>query len=562
MEKAEIAKYEELGYKVIGRYKGSTIEKSHNLYYMSNSINPRMAFNQGGLQTVINSTGGVDAVTGYSTSPTAGRIINSNALAQYANKLKYDKGTRENLLPVYDAHGNLIALERSVDPAMYKGIKTETDFAKNIGIWAGRQIEEDKAEQLNEMLLKNLKNQYEHDKHKENWINLYDIARKDRVVADALRMMSTRTRAMIGEVFQDKFMVRPDMIDDLIGRRRATVVDFATGNNRFTPQTNRQVADLIRTVFGKKGFSYLYHGERLVMTVASSTRNWIVIRSGVVMASNLASNLFQLVVRGVPMTTIATSIPRILKEVETFNRYRVRIAKLQADLQAAYGEGLRGKPQALKIQNEIDTINDAIKYLSIYPLLEAGEYNTIADIGDTEDDISLSTSKWGEWLEKQVDRLPDGVKTLGQYAIISKNTSLYRALEKGVRYGDFIAKVITYEHLTNTKNMSHSDALRTVRYEYVNYDMLAGRSREYLENIGLLWFYNFKLRTTRVALSMFRENPLRSVLYLTMPHIAGLGSPLTDNIVAKILGGGITGSMGLGMMFDILNDNLWVQMLK
>ena len=86
--------------------------------------------------------------------------------------------------------------------------------------------------------------------------------------------------------------------------------------------------------------------------------------------------------------------------------------------------------------------------------------------------------------------------------------------------------------------------------------MLPGRTREYLENMGLLWFYNYKLRIARTALSMLKENPLASLLYMVSP--ISIGTPITDNVVVNTLSGSGS-SVGL-KLFDLpwFNNHLWL----
>lgn len=561
IKSTELGKYEEMGYVKSGDYHGPRIENTSSLIYVTNSVNPRMSFSQGALQSAINLAGGVDTTTGYSVNNIAGRIINPYVIGQYKNRLRLDGG-REAFSPVFNDRGQIIALERTVDPSVLNAIKSEDNFAQVIGNWAGRQIEESTAEELNEELLKQLKENLDNASSEElkGYVDLYERAKKDPIIRDALNMLSPITKRNITKIFGNKFMVREDMIDDVIGHRRASIVDSYTGASRLSPATQRAVREITRKVLGEKAFVKLYRGERFLMNTVATARNWIVVRSLSVMYDNLVSNVFQLLVRGVPITSLIMDTPKLLKEIETYNNYRRTLTKLEADLQAAKGSSHYNQYQINKINNDIKATREAIESQSIYPLIAAGEYNTIADIGDTEDDLDLSMGRWGDYIERKVDSLPDNLKIAGKYLLITKDTALYRGLEKGVQYGDFIAKALLYKHLTQKRGYSNNTALDIIRYEFVNYDMLAGRTREFLENIGAIWFYNFKLRTSRVALSMLRHNPLHALLFLNAPITDGLGSPLTDNIFSKVLSGGILGSIGPGLGLDFFLKNMWGQM--
>jgi hypothetical protein len=69
-----------------------------------------------------------------------------------------------------------------------------------------------------------------------------------------------------------------------------------------------------------------------------------------------------------------------------------------------------------------------------------------------------------------------------------------------------------YDDLLKRKGLTKEQALGKITDEFVNYDKLPGRARGYLEDTGLLWFYNYKLRITKVALSIMRNNPLHLLL--------------------------------------------------
>lgn len=561
----EISDYKNMGYIVIGKYRGPKSTKDKGQVYMANAYNPKMTYNQGMLQAVVNQAGGLDVSTGNSTTGIVGIIKNPKAINYYMKHRAQDIGNTENFIVQYAPDGSVISLERSVNPEMYKSIRKEEDFAQVLGNWKGRQIEEDLASKFNANSLDILNSLYEKDKNtsrKNQWINAYGLAESDAVVRDSINMLSSQVKEMIKERFgEDFFPIRRDMLDDILGHRRASITDAFTGVTRLSSDSQKLIREGAKLVFGDKAFMRLTQGERGVMFTISSARNWIVVRSFSVMFDNLVSNFAQLVVRGVSPVEIVRQIPGILREVEAYNTYRMRKAQIEADINALAGSPSKNDQYKRKVlEAKLQGLEKSLNNLtSIKPLLDAGEYNTIADIGDTSDDILMSTGRWGEWLDNKINKLPKQIRTAGRYLAVTKDTALYRGLEKGVQYGDFIAKVIMFNHLKK-QGKSVDEALRTVRYEFVNYDMLGSRTREYLENIGLLWFYNYKLRTTRVFFSMMYNNPVHSLLFMMMPFPIDIGSPLTDNFLSKIMSGGITGSMGPGLLLDTPSQNIWYQM--
>lgn len=562
----DVVKYKQMGYKEIGKYKGPNNSNLRPMYYMTNSFNPKMTFSQGLLQSVVNMAGGVNTSTGYSTSGVVMTISNSHSVGQYASTLYKDTGINENMMPVFDDKGNIVALELSANPEMYSIIRQEEDFAQVLGNWWGRQIEEDGASAFNTQSIRLLKEIWDKAKKSKDYIkqfvNIEELAERNPIVKDALMTLSPEVRQQISEVFgKEGFWVRRDMLDDVIGHRRASITDSFTGKTTWSPEAQRAIVQTARLVLGKDAFNRLNKGERALMFAVSSARNWIVVRSGVVPLQNLISNVFQLYVRGISPFEILREVPILLREVEGYNSYRMRRAELEADLNAIEGNHPNDIAKRTAIENQIKGLEASLEHYSLKDLFDAGEYNTIADIGDTFDDLLLSTGRWGEYLDRQVNKLPKSMVNMGRYLLITKDTALYKGLEKSVQYGDFLAKGILYKHLRK-QGTSKKEALDIVRYEFVNYDMLPSRSREYLENIGLLWFYNYKLRTVRVMLSMLRNNPLHALFYMAMPLPNDIGSPITDNLLSKMMSGGFTYTMGPMMGLTFFRNNFWLNIFN
>jgi hypothetical protein len=312
--------------------------------------------------------------------------------------------------------------------------------------------------------------------------------------------------------------------------------------------------------FGNKAYPYLLKGEQFIQNAVSSAKVLIVVKSVVVPVANLLSNMYQLGMRGIPARTILKGMAEKTVEVNQYIQNRSKQIELEADLRVAQTKkDIRAER---RIQTELQAIKDNNKRMSIASLIDAGEFSSISNGGVTQEDLALSNGKFVDYMEQVADRLPDGLKTLGRYALVTKDTALFRGLARATQYGDFIAKAVMFDHLTKQKKLDTEAALAKVSEEFVNYNLLPGRARSYAESMGLLWFWNFKIRTMKVALSMIRENPVRSLftaLAPSVPVVGGMGSPLSDNILSVAAEGRLGYSIGPEQGLRSMSLNPWVQ---
>lgn len=547
----EAASLLEKSYIRLGPLQGSEKDPSaaKRSYWMA-PVTARAPYSQGIAQNVQQSVSGVDKASGFSLGLGGGIITDPKFVAKL-NQSNQKEGVGRALLPVFDAKGKLYAYERQVDPAMVERIKPDRNLSKMVGIRAGRQAEEATAFEVNKILVDNLRDMWDRDrKAKVNGVsraNEYvDLFKSDDpIVKDSVGIFSNEMRAYIEARFPEGFMVRRDMVDDAIGYRNASIGDAWTGNSRWSEQTQDLVKKSLMGMFGNKAYAHAVRAEKFWQNaIVQDIRTMIVIRSVVVPMANAASNVYQLISRGVPVVPLMRGIPKKTAEIEAWHKTRIEQMEAEAELLAT-----TDPLQKKRLEAKIKTIGDSHRRLSIWPLLEAGEFSSISDAGSRED-VLLTQGKLSDFVEAQIDKLPTALKTAGKYAIISKDTALFRALQKTVDYGDFVAKAILYDDLTGRKKMSKADALARITEEFVNYDRLPGRDRQYLESIGLLWFWNFKVRSAKVALSMIRNNPVHAIMAANLPvPINGIGLPLEDNLWASLFDGRLFNSLGFHMGF-------------
>lgn len=446
----------------------------------------------------------------------------------------------------------MIAFERTIDPKYDALLNRNTDIADMLGAWRGRQFEEENASIFNSTLLGAVKDMYDNRKvgSNEEFVNILSEAElaKDPVLQDAVKLLSPRMIAEAESVFgEQKFLpVRRDMLNDVVGYRAASIGDMWTGISRFTPETRQKFVDMATGAFGKNIYTRLIQGERLIEGAIGDVKKTIVVRSVIVPWGNFISNMGQLLTRGVPMAALVRSMPKKIQEIQTYAKSQKDHIRIEADLLAA--KGANDQRAVAIAEAKLDVIEDMQKRLSIWPLIAAGEFSSIAEDLEKADN-PLATGKWLEWIESKI---PDSgiLRNPLRYAYLTSDTPIFKALQMSVNYGDFIAKAIHYDHMTKRKGQTSTAALTKITEEYVNYDKVRGRVRQKLESLGLLWFWNFKLRSTKVALSIIRENPVHALFYsmVPVPDVLGdIDSPLTDNIFVQTLDGSAGYSIGPGM---------------
>jgi hypothetical protein len=564
----EEARLKLLGFKKVAAYNGSAMEPgARKKSYFFAPLSGRAMYHQGIVQNVRHTAYGIDPTTGFSVGVmTAGRITDPETVRQLARRTRHNVGS-EPLLPVFDDSGNIVAFERSVNPAEEARLERNTDLAKIIGQWKGRQIEEFKATEVNNSLIQILADKWKEGQttDKGSYINVFDPReqKKDPVLADAIRLMTPQTRAFIEEHFgEGEFWVRRDMLNDTLGYRSATAGDAWTGTTRWNPQMQVAARRVAMGVMGENAYKYVLTAEKYWQNFVMDARVTIVVKSMVVPAANVISNVYQLASRGVPIKDIVRGMTKKTAEVDAFVRGRLRRIELEAELHAA--EGRSDIIGARKLRAEIQTIHDNNRRLSIWPLIEAGEFASISDVGISQDELLLSEGRLQAYVETLVDKLPESVRNAGRYAIISRDTALFKGLQRAVEYGDFLAKAVLYDDLTKRKGETKEYALSRVTEEFVNYDRLPGRSRTYLENMGLLWFWNFKIRAVKIAMSTLRNNPLHFVLANAVPFpdvVGSVDTPVSANLLSVAANGDIGWSMGPGMGFNAHFMNPWANAL-
>lgn len=390
------------------------------------------------------------------------------------------------------------------------------------------------------------------------YVDINEEAKKDRVVKDAWDRVDPAIKTAIANNFDGKALVRRDMLDLFIGYRSASITDIWTGTSRLPARALNIAARAANMMLGKNAYKYLGHAERAIQHTTASARNFIVVRSVWIPFINATTNIVQLRMRGLTYSEIVKGISNKTAELEHYKVIEKQNIQLKSKLITA-----KSRQERQKLENRLENNLQRVKTMSIYPMIEAGELSSLADVGDEYND-SIFTGKWADKINEEVAKIPEPIVKAGKWLSVSKDTGLYKLMEKATIYGDFIAKSIYFDKLLGD-GVKLENAQRIAMEEFVNYDMMAGRSREYLENMGVIWFYNYKLRTAKIFLDIMLHNPASAIFtQLLIPNaILDQGTIVQDNIIGKMASGSLGGTfLPMHFFFSAWNRNPFVELIN
>ena len=306
------------------------------------------------------------------------------------------------------------------------------------GAWRGRQAEETAAQESNRQLIDVLKGIWDKGvkEGKQNeFVNIATLDPKttDKILLEAASLVPSQTVGYVKEVFgPGTFMVRRDMLLDTFGARQASVGDLFSGDTRWNPKAAREFEKVITGMFGmfgKDAFNTLVGSEQNIQDVIANVKQTIVVKSVIVPVANAISNMVQLLNRGVPFKAIIHGFGAKSSEINSYVKRRQREIDLEADLRAAEGKNDTGA--ALKIGNQIQSIRDSYKRMSIWPLIEAGEFSAISSGQVTAEDLALSDGRWSNFLEKKINSLDGPLREVARYGLVNRDTALFQG--RGMR---------------------------------------------------------------------------------------------------------------------------------
>lgn len=524
-------------------------------YYQSNNGGePRWI--AGVMSTLQNTVGGVNPITGRTVNgamtPGVWRATEKNNLSTrkrssidnlFDANAPMPTGNNSYMQPVLNRAGSIMGYSYQMPRANKEAhLDVDNDFTKVIGAWEGRIAEEIQAARYNEMLLQRLHEMYVKDAREGRayqYITM-DENSTDHQLKEIYELMPIEMKEQAKKIWPDgKIKVRKDLLNNAFGYREPSVLNMWTGQTGYSKEFQKAFTSIAETFLGKNAARYLRLGERGLMEFVKEMKDWIVVRSVVVSAANILSNMVHLATVGVSPVTMAKDMSTAVLAAEEYRRNEKLINEYSHYLAVNHNPKM-----ADEYQRKISELKDSQARNPVADLIKAGLLPTIAEDLGQQDSYSLKDKLLNK-MDEYTSGIPDSVKRVAKEVTLSRDSNVYFLLNRSIQYGDFVAKYSLYKHLITRKSnpMDKDSALNRVMDEFVNYDVLPSRTRFYLDAIGLTWFLNYKIRIQKIILRTIRENPLRA-LFLMFGNSVESGLPnITE---ANLVTGSLSYNVGMG----------------
>jgi hypothetical protein len=296
---------------------------------------------------------------------------------------------------------------------------------------------------------------------------------------------------------------------------------YLTTHARVFMGLNRQDAE----DYGKRAAVFVTRGERVWQELVRETKDIIVVKTGLVLAGNIWSNLSLLAMSGVPLKEIVQHHLVALKGATAYQIDTAELAQLQAQIDTGYTLGNEDE-----IKRRVVRLKDALARNPVKELIDAGLMPTIVeDIAADEDPFSYK-SAFVRKTEGIANKIHPKVLAAGRVVYMAHDTKMYQGLSRITQLSDFVARYTLYQHMVSRKTnpLDKETAIQEASDAFVNYDIPMHRGMQYTDDMGLTMFTKYFMRIQRVLLKVARENPARVMTTLLLGNFMDLGPIVLD----------------------------------
>ena len=413
-----------------------------------------------------------------------------------------DKKDSENIMiPIFDENGNLRDFAYLMSKKTKKDLLgLDTSLTKSLSHMSARTTDKYEAQKLNERVADELYKDYAEANSAERQYHFVEMSfeSKDPYIREIYKMLEPSFKNYLEEKFGGKIMVRASTMLNFFGQRDMDYRNTANYREKDVPYKKVLLASL-----------------DVARQVAKLAKMEIVLRFGSTIYNNFVSNGITLLIRGVPITSIAKDQIEGGRLLNKYLKDTKELKKLEAKKKA--GGDVRDV--------EIENLKRELERNPIRDMMEFGLFSTI----QTFEDINLD-DKDNSWTARQVrkytvenENIPENVREWMQkgydWAFVTDRTVIGKNLTKLVQMGDFVARYALYKHYMRDTKMDKKEALEKVSDEFINYDLPVNKTVKFANDYGFLFFTRYYLVSQKVMAMLASDRPVSAGLVVGLQSL-------------------------------------------
>lgn len=485
---------------------------------------------QGAMSTIEAAVGGFTTRFGAasdkslpSLSGVAAKAVNTarnDYVRAWSSARREPVAKREGMLPNVNGMGDITGYRYEIPNAERERLlDVSFDLPDVVSSYYARIGEQDIAKNFNEQLVDHLHKHWSGQitdatygvPTEKDFVKIHAQAENPQL-AELWRIMPEGTKAAMKAKFGGNFCyVHKRDLDNALGYREWSIQKIWDAPS----DSNRQLmVDVLEMVMGPQAKNMLRWAERALQEGVVAAKDFIVVKSIVVPAANIVSNVNHLLMRGIDPVTIFKGA----------KESGIALREYKANMKT-----LRHLQYQMEIGNDIDMselkdLQNDIQNSPINFMVEAGLLSTVMDdvdgaVGHGTVRESVVNSMFPEALFKSENGLIDALK----FVTISRGSSSYDALSTLLEAGDFCAKYIQIKESMG-EGKTQQEAIDEARVEYINYNTLTSRELDYLNKSGGTFFFKYFMRIQPIILKTIANNPTRALTSWIGADTVGLPS--------------------------------------
>lgn len=389
------------------------------------------------------------------------------------------------------------------------------DFAKLVGRLAGQNIDKGDAPSQNAKILEAL-----HEDSKANilknpnaYFEIGPNAPTERG-REIWAMMPYESRTKATSLWgADRMYIRNDLVNLTFGFRKYSLANIFDVDPEQRNIAQGVAAGLLEAAFGDKAKAYVIKGERGIQEFMQAYKDVIVIRNLKTQFNNIMSNAALLTLYGVNPVRMVKDIRTALVAGIDYRKQYSLLLKYQQQQRAGIGN-------FAQMESLINETQDRLNANPLAKFIQAGMMPTIVEDVQPDADGYTYGSKIRQKFKQVTSGLPASAVTAARWAVIDKGTAPHKFLSDAAQFSDFAAKYALYKHLTEhaRDRLSHTEALQRASDAFVNYDIPATATRQYLDDMGITMFTKYRIRIQRAMFYLLDKRPAS-----VMAHMAIIG---------------------------------------